>query len=177
MRFRKGRTAGLALICLIVIGLELRHLHVAPLPARVSQSRAKPIATPDYALLPESEAITFAKMFGENSKTKVESWEPTVADIEELEANLLQISTLNENGNGPSRHIDDPHRYLRQYLAVVLNGKPRIFVNAFCTIDADDSNRWRKHFELAADGGTCFWRAVYDPSTRKFSNLMINGVG
>jgi hypothetical protein len=132
---------------------------------------------PDYALLPESEALAFAKAFGEDSKTRMESWEPTVADIEELEASLPQISALNENGKGPSRHIDDPHGYMRQYLAVVLDGKPKIFVNALCMTAPDDPNEWRKHLVLAFDGGTCFWRAVYDPSTQKFSNLAINGAG
>jgi hypothetical protein len=173
MPLGKLRIVGLALVCLIGVGLELRHLRVSPLPrtARVASF------TPDFALLPENEAVAYSKLFGENSKTKVESWEPTVADIEGLEANLPQISALRESGSGPSRHIDDPHRYLRQYLAIVQDGKPRIFVNALCTINADDSKLWRKHLELASDGGTCFWRALYDPSTQRFSNLMINGVG
>jgi len=177
MRLGKLRIIGFALVCLTAIWLGLRHLRVAPLPARAPQAVIKSMPKPDYALLPESEALAFAKMFGENSKTKMESWEPTVADIDELEANLPQISALNENGKGPSRHIDDPHGYMRQYLAVMLDGKPRIFVNALCMTSADEPNRWRKHFELVADGGTCFWRAVYDPSTQKFSNLAINGVG
>ncbi len=176
MRLGKFRIAGLALACLIAVGLELRHLRVAPLPEAARRTSLKPIATPDYALLPENEAIAYAKLFGENPKTKVESWEPTVADILGLEANLPQISTLKESGGtGPSRRIDDPHRYLRQYLAIVQDGKPRIFVNALCTKPADDS--WRKHLELAADGGTCFWQALYDPSTQRFSNLTINGAG
>ncbi|SRR5260370_22528382 len=177
MRFGKLRIVGLAFICLIAVGLELRHLPVAPLPGTARGTSLKRIVTPDYALLPENEAIAYAKLFGDNSKAKVESWEPTVADIESLEENLAQISTLNESGPGPSRHIDDPHRYLRQYLAIALDGKPRIFVNALCTRDADDSNTWRKHLELASDGGTCFWQALYDPSTQRFSNLTINGVG
>jgi hypothetical protein len=173
MRLGKLRIVGLALICLIAIGLELRHLRVSPVPRTARVARF----TPDFALLPGSEAIAYAKLFGENSKTKVESWEPTVADIEGLETNLPQISALKESSSGPSRHIDDPHRYRRQYLAIVQDGRPRIFVNALCKIDADDSNTWRKHLELASDGGTCFWQALYDPSTQRFSNLMINGVG
>jgi hypothetical protein len=173
MRLGKLRIVGLALVGLIAAGLELRHFRVAPLArtARVASFK------PDFALLPENEAIAYSKLFGENPKTKVESWEPTVADIEGLEANLPQVSTLKESGSGPSRQIDDPHRYLRQYLAIVQDGKPRIFVNALCTINSDDSNLWRKHLELASDGGTCFWQALYDPSTKRFSNLMINGVG
>ena len=177
MRIGKFRIACLVLICLLAVGLELRHLRVAPLPAPTRNDHLKHMPRPDFALLPETEATAYAKLFGGDSKTKVQSWEPTVGDIEGFEANLSQIPALIPNGEKPSRHIEDPNQYVRQYLAIVQDGNPRIFVNALCSIDAGDSNKWRKHLELAADGGTCFWQAWYDPSTQKFSNLSINGVG
>ncbi len=177
MRIGKFRIACLVLICLIAVGLELRHLRVTSPPSPSRNTQLKHMPKPDFALLPETEATAYANLIGSDSKTKVQSWEPTVGDIEGLEANLSQIPALMANGEKPSRHIDDPHQYVRQYLAIVQDGKPRIFVNALCSIDAGDSNKWRKHLELAADGSACFWQAWYDPSTQKFSNLIVNGVG
>ena len=133
-------------------------------------------AISDYVLLPEGEASTYAKLFSASSKTDVQSWEPTVADIESLEANLVLIPTLSENVAGSTRHIDKPEQYFRQYLAVVQHGKRWIFVNALCRIDERDSDAWRKHLEMIVDGGECYWQAWYDPATRRFSNLLVNGV-
>jgi hypothetical protein len=72
-----------------------------------------------------------------------------------------------------NRHIDQPDQYFRQYLAVVVNGKKTIFVNALCSIEAGED--WRKRLIVVSDGGKCYWNAVYDPITQTFSNLVING--
>jgi len=175
MRIGKLRIAALVLFAFVAIGLEVRHLRVALLPAKAHPAGLGRIASPAFALLPESETANYAKYFSADPKSKVQSWEPTVAEIDGLEANLPQISTMSESGPGPSRHIDDPRHYFRQYMAIVVAGKQKIFINSLCSIGAEDSNRWRKQLEIASDGGTCFWQAIYDPSTQNFSNLRING--
>jgi hypothetical protein len=177
MRVGGSRIAILLIICCIAAVLEWRHLRVAPLPAPGKSSTSINIGAPAYALLPESEATAYARLFSHDPVAEAQSWEPTVADIEGLEANLPQLTSLNENGAVPSRHIDDPTQYFRQYVAVVKGGQRTIFINALCSIAADDSGNWRKHLEIGADGGTCFWKAFYDPATQTFSNLVINGVG
>jgi hypothetical protein len=118
-------------------------------------------------LLPASEAAQVG------SKS---SWQPTTADIESLEANLSHISDLQARGWKPAQHIDHPEKYFRQYVAVVANdGKRKIFINAFC--NAPPSPDWHTHLLLTADGGSCYWHATYDPVTKKYSGLEINGVG
>jgi hypothetical protein len=44
-----------------------------------------------------------------------------------------------------------------------------------CSVEPGDS--WRKHLIVVMDGGKCYWNAVYDPATQKFSDLVVNGRG
>lgn len=164
------------LLLVVAIALEFRHLRIASLPASGQHGKLDHNAISHYALLPAGEAATYAKLFSASSTTDVRSWEPTVADIEGLEANLVQVPALSENVAGSTRHIDKPDQYFRQYLAVVQHGKRWIFVNSLCRIDEHDSDAWRKHLEMIDDGGECYWQAWYDPATRRFSNLLVNGV-
>lgn len=103
------------------------------------------------------------------------SWQPTKVDIEALEANLPHVANLQARGWKPGQHIDHPERYFRQYVACVASGKRKIFVNAFC--NTPSSTDWHSRLLLTADGGSCFWHVTYDPVTKKFSGLEINGIG
>jgi hypothetical protein len=103
-------------------------------------------------------------------------WQPSKADIDGLEANLQQLSGLSAaNRPGPIREsINHPERYFRQYVAIVRRGKKFIYINAFCDDLAPDP-AWREQFSQIADGGRCVWQALYDPTTKTFSALSING--
>ena len=171
MRLGKFKIALLGLCC-VVIAFEVWHLRSGSgvRPTASAEHRHKP----DFVLLPESEVATFAQTFAD-PKPRVESWEPTVGDIDDLKSNLAQISALSSKEPDTNRHIDHPDQYFRQYLAVVVNGKKIIFVNAMCSVDA--GQHWRKRLALANDGGRCFWHAIYDPATQTFSELNINGLG
>jgi hypothetical protein len=164
-------------VLIAAVAVEGWHLRVRSLPALGKHANLNYRTKPDYALLPESEASNYAKLFSPSPDSDMQSWEPTVSEIGALEANLVQVSSLRENVPAASRHIDNPEGYFRQYVAVIQHGKKLIFVNALCQIPADDSNEWRRHIELAADGGSCYWHAWYDPASRQFSDLRINGVG
>jgi hypothetical protein len=121
---------------------------------------------PRFVLLPASEAVQIG------SKN---SWSPTTADIEGLEANLSHISKLPSRGWKPTQFVLHPDRYFRQYVAVVNAGERKIFINAMC--DVSSTPDWRTRIILTADGGSCFWYVTYDPATKKFSGLEINGRG
>jgi hypothetical protein len=177
MRIGKFRIASLVILCFVAILLVVRHRHQTPTPAPSQHGNSGTRAGIEYVLLPASEAVAYSKFLTGGSKAEVQSWEPTVADIEGLEANLAQLQSAVENGQKSGRHIDDPHRYLRQYVAFTQDGTAKIYVNAFCSAQGSDPNEWHKHLVIALDGGTCFWHALYDPSTQKFSDLAINGVG
>jgi len=103
------------------------------------------------------------------------SWEPTLGDMNGVEAALPQITALSNTDPDLDRHIENPSEYYRQYLALQINGKKKLILNAMCSVDHDAN--WRKHFVVVRDGGKCFWHAVYDLSTGNFSDLSVNGQG
>lgn len=119
-----------------------------------------------WALLPASEAAYLGSGV---------SWQPTKEDILALEKDLPRISDLHARGWKPAQRIDHPDQYFRQYVGVVVAGKRKIFINAFC--NALSSLDWHSHLLLTADGGSCFWHVTYDLATRRFASLEINGRG
>ena len=164
-----------SLSLLLIAGLfGIRLLHVAPFPVMGQSTNQTPVLKPGSVLLPASETDAF-KLYLGDPKVTVQSWQPSQADLDSLERNLPQISSLRENAPGPGRHIENPEKFFRQYLAIVQSGKKQIFVNAICFDVGNYSIDWRHHLQFVYDGGACFWRAFYDPTTQKFSNLMING--
>jgi hypothetical protein len=165
----------LLVLCCGAIGFELWHFGSSPRPTPQNSGPAVPRRKPDFVLLPVSETATYADIFG-SSKLRVESWEPTLGDINDLERNLPQISTLSAEFHDSNRHIDDAREYFRQYLPVTIKGTNLVFVNAFCHIDPEVSKEWRKHLMIGNDGGKCFWHATYNPSTHTFSDLIVNGL-
>lgn len=125
-------------------------------------------------LLPAREAKTLASLYPKKGPARVSgSWQATTADIEALEANLSHISDFKFKFRSASDHIEHPDQYFRQYVAVLIAGRKRIFVNAFC--ERQLFRGLRDHLVIVSDGGICFWHALYDPATGKFSELVING--
>ncbi|HEY2469818.1 MAG TPA: hypothetical protein VGI45_18505 [Terracidiphilus sp.] len=172
MQVGKSKIA-LLVACCLVIAFEIWHLRSGSV--RQPNSHVADKHKPEFALLPTNE-IPSAIGYFVHPMPHAEGWEPTVGDIEDVEANLSQITTLSTQDPNPNNHVANPHQYFRQYLAVVVDGKKTIFLNAFCT-DQGHTNDWRKHLVFVYDGGKCFWHATYDPANQKFSDLVINGVG
>ena len=69
-------------------------------------------------------------------------------------------------------HVDHPASYFRQYLPVRQENRKLIYVNAFC--DEKPPVYWRTRLFVVVDGATCYWQALYDPSTKTYSHLTIN---
>jgi hypothetical protein len=129
-----------------------------------------------FVLLPASEATKFASDYPRAGPQSIGgSWQPTTSQVEVLESNLSLISSLRSGGAPNGTRIEHPERYYRQYLAVLRGGHALIFVNSLCDIKYNTD--WRTHIAVVMDGGNCFWQAWYDPTTSKFSELMVNGVG
>jgi hypothetical protein len=93
--------------------------------------------------------------------------------MNDVEAALAQITALSNIDADPDRHINNPREYYRQYLAVMVSGRKIIYLNALCSVEQNAN--WRKRLIVTSDGGQCFWQAMYDPSTHRFSDLKING--
>jgi len=161
----------LLVLCCAAVAFELWHFRGASTPIGQSSRPAATKSGPGFALLPASEVQPWSKYFAPESHA--ESWEPTLGDMNDVEADLPQITTLSKSDSDSTRHIDTPGEYYRQYLAILIDGKRRLNLNALCSVDQNAN--WRKRLIVVMDGGKCFWHAMYDPSTRTFSNLSVNG--
>ena len=159
------------ILCIGAIGFELWHFRSGSAPPERSSGASVRRKAPDFALLPAGEIELWNKYFAPASHAT--SWEPTLGDMNDVEADLAQITALSRTEGDPNRQIDNPQEYYRQYLAVEINGKKMLVLNAICSVDPDTD--WRKHLVVVRDGGKCFWHAMYDLSTRKFSDLFVNG--
>jgi hypothetical protein len=93
-------------------------------------------------------------------------WTPDDAVIAAAEANLAQVTALR-----PA--IAAPRAYLRQYVGINLNAKRLLYLNAA------EPQHFHKEPGVPAtvcDGGDSFWGAIFDPETRRFRDIRVNGV-
>lgn len=120
-------------------------------------------ALPRYAVLP----MQAAKPIGFHG-----TWKPTLEDVAGAEASLAQVSGMTPIGWPSVIHVDHPESYFRQYLPVRQGNRKLIYVNAFC--DQRPPIDWRTRLFVVIDGATCYWQALYDPSTKMYSHLTIN---
>jgi len=108
-----------------------------------------------------------------NSQT-TEHWTPSESDILALENGL---GTYLENN--PERFTEGTpvwerlNEYNRQYIGLTLEGKQIIYANYFCDSQQID---WRENFVFVLDGGDCYFQFKYDPNSREFFDLQVNGV-
>lgn len=63
--------------------------------------------------------------------------------------------------------------YTFQFQGQVDSGKKVVFINALCT--KEDVAQLQTDIMFYFDGGSCFFHLRYDPNSRKFSNLIVNG--
>lgn len=83
-------------------------------------------------------------------------------------------------GISPSDDLDkynfviDMHRYKRQYIAMINDKEEKVvWINCFCQVPEDFD--WHKNIVRADDGGNCYFNLLINLTTRKCSDLMVNG--
>jgi hypothetical protein len=122
-------------------------------------------------IVPGEDAGEFSVYFPENQVISV--WTPRAEEIEALERDLpgyFQTAAAS-NPRVSDDFIDRLPEYKRQYVGIIQNGSELILVNAFCTDDSD----WQEDAVIVLDGGDCFFRIIYDPGNRTFSDFQVNG--
>jgi hypothetical protein len=123
-----------------------------------------------YTILPASEAQNTTKLCSREGPAKVDGgWEPSDSTIQIAESQLAQLSQAAMK----QQTMQSPTGYFRQYVGIVIAGRKLIYLNAI----ADETSYWKTKFVSVCDGGSGFWGAIYDPATRKFSDLHENGFG
>jgi hypothetical protein len=132
-------------------------------------------------VLPESASRLLAHPCSRSGPPRFEkTWLPTQADVQALESRLDRISSSLSVGLIPQKRIENPSRYYRQYVGIVVGDRKLIYLNAFCNKPEDVVVRhgedWRQSPIDVCDGGDCFWSAVYDPLSGEFTDLQVNGI-
>jgi hypothetical protein len=121
-----------------------------------------------FTILPASEAQNTTTLCSRESLTTIDGgWQPDATTVEAAESQLQQLSQPSSS----AETIPSPTTFFRQYVGVIVSGRKLIYLNAL----ANERVAWREKFLKTCGGGSGFWGAIYDPATRKFSDLHKNG--
>ncbi len=98
--------------------------------------------------------------------------ELTKRDFNDIEIQLSKcVSEYNHTHKFSNINL---RNYKRQYIAVTnAKGEKEVWVNCFCEIENDN---WKKEIEVVFDGGDCYFDLKINLSTKKYYDLMVNGV-
>jgi len=102
------------------------------------------------------------------------TWTPTQEDIAKMEANFRRLQRLKATECCLRTRIESINTYFLQYVGIVVDGKKLIYINAIDKSDADKNSNNVPHDWC--DGGPGCWGCLYDPATKKFFHLAINGI-
>jgi hypothetical protein len=127
-------------------------------------------------LLPASEAKSVTNQCSRPSPDKFsDTWQPSQAEIKEMESRFSQIKKLRvKKCCIQGAQVEDPEEYYMQYVGIIVGGEKLIYINAFA--DSNPGEMWKQNAVIICDGGNA-WGVLYNPTTKKFYELAINGVG
>ena len=127
-------------------------------------------------LLPESEVKAVTKQCSRPSPTNVTgTWKPSAEEIKEMESRLGDIRKLKVlECCMIGAKVSDPESDYLQYAGIVVKRKKLIYINGISRSDPGAS--WKEKAVVICDGGNA-WGVLYNPRTRKFFGLAMNGVG
>ena len=98
-------------------------------------------------------------------------WQPEPQVVSELKAKLQPYVESKAQAQG--RKMRTWSEYTFQYQGQEEKGRKYVLVNALCHKD----QRWNleKQVVVIFDGGSCFFHLKFDPQTRRYYDLIING--
>ena len=133
-----------------------------------------PIPPGRSAILPASAAERTLKLCSRSRPADVDgSWEVPESVVRLLEADLPKLSRLKASGCCyVGGRVRDPGSYYRQYVGVLVRGRKLIYINAYRNVEGPGLTIVPVG---VCDGGDAYWGALYDPESRRFSDLAING--
>jgi hypothetical protein len=91
-----------------------------------------------------------------------EGWSPDVASLQAAEDAVLAA---------PAGDREPQLDGYRQYVGIVEDGDRKIVVNSMCM----EIDGWESSYIEVADGGPCFWNALYNVETGELEYLIVNG--
>ena len=126
-------------------------------------------------LLPASEAKNITRQCSRPSPEKFsDTWQPSKDEIKEMESNFSQIKKLKvKDCCIVGAQIENPEEYYMQYMGIIVDGEKLIYISAIGTSKPSDG--WKEFAFTICDGGNA-WGVLYNPKTKKFYDLAINGI-
>ncbi|MEM8534082.1 MAG: hypothetical protein AAGF95_24765 [Chloroflexota bacterium] len=97
-------------------------------------------------------------------------WVPTPDDVMQVEAGLADYLQQNAQPEYTRlrQHLSE---YKRQYVGIIQNGQPSIYVNCVCI----EFSNWENSFNVVIEGGDCFFQLQYDVENKRYFNLQVYG--
>ena len=134
----------------------------------VGKVSAQPQAPgPSYILSKQMDSVVRRQCSRPNPEGVESTWEVTPDLAYTIDRDLATHAMF------PSSYkpIQQPSRYPRQYLGVVIKGRRMIYINASYGITESEGS---KVGFIACDDGSASWGALYDPVSRQFSDVHSN---
>ncbi len=97
-------------------------------------------------------------------------WTPPPEQLKEIRSNLEPF--VKRQAVALHRQLPTWSRYSFQYQGQVDGGRNVVLINAFCISPPEYAQR---QFVIVFDGGPCFFQVKYDPTKKRFFQLMFNG--
>jgi hypothetical protein len=144
-------------------------------PESARQPSVTAIGVDKAVILDPSQADSMVRQCSRSAPEKHSgTWQVSEAVVAQLELDLPKLAQLTTDACCKrDGSVSAPEAYFRQYVGIVVDGKPLVYINAF---KSNWSNApWREKALVMCDGGDDYWGALYDPETRRFLALSING--
>lgn len=99
-------------------------------------------------------------------------WTPSAAQVQQAEIALPAYLAASGRSDASSLSARVA-TYSVQMFGAQRQGRPVLVVNAFCRSQGEGIGRWV--IPPPMDGGACYFRAFYDPTTATYVALQVNG--
>lgn len=128
----------------------------------VSTSESSGVGTVSTAAMVEVNGMPGVILDASSYRHDAEGWSPDLASLQAAEDAVLA-----EPAGAREPQIEG----YRQYFGIVEDGDRKVIVNSMCT----EIDGWESSYIEVADGGSCFWNAVYNVETGEVEYLIVNG--
>ncbi len=101
-----------------------------------------------------------------------DKWQPTHQQLHELKQLLKPY--VEEQAIAWREDLPPWKRYTFQFQAQLIDGNKVIFINAMCS---EPPSQVTRAFVYTFDGGPCYFRVHWNPTSKTFTGFSFNGYG
>jgi hypothetical protein len=117
--------------------------------------------------------LSYENWIGLGDHIRPDSTKLSIEEIETIECLLLRsLQEWNQKAYEGLKVDLEARRYNRQYCSLIDNeGHRLVFMNAYCSTRTNASSGW----VIVADGGACYFNALFDLTMLKTRHFSVNG--